>query len=143
MRDLRQQLPGRRLSRVDLADAMLSVLLASAALTVRPSVPGVPLVRPGRAGHVTMAERDPFELVLSLEQKGKPVKCNLKFKPSMPSSETIVVEYGMPFGLNVENKNGRAVCTKAGTGGEQPGDVLRCASLRSISLRGCVKLRGN
>ena len=78
------------------------------------------------------AGRDAFNLQIDLPPRGK---CNLKFKPSMPSSETIVVEYGMPFGLNVENKNGRAVCTKAGTGGEQPGDVLRCASLRSIIPR--------
>ena len=112
---------------------MLSALLTVVAL-VRPSVHGGPLVR-SRAGHVSMAERDPFELVLNLEQKGKPVKCNLKFKPIIAASEAIVVEYGMPFGLNVENKGGRAVCTKAGTGGEQPGDVLRCESPACSSKR--------
>lgn len=52
-------------------------------------------------------------------------KCNLRFKPVLPTSEAVVVRYKVPFGLNVESKNGMAVCTKDGEGGERVGDVLR------------------
>ena len=44
------------------------------------------------------------------------------------------MRYDIPFALNVENQGGRAVCTKAGDGGEQPGDVLRYTTNWSLGL---------
>ena len=66
-------------------------------------------------------ERAPFKLALDLGKNGKG---QLKFKPSVPSSEAVVVRYKVPFGLNVENQNGKAICTKDGKGGERVGDIL-------------------
>ena len=36
-----------------------------------------------------------------------------------------MVESELPFGLSAEEQDGRAVVTKPGKGGEQPGDLLR------------------
>lgn len=63
-----------------------------------------------------------------------PRRSNLKFKPFFPSSEAVLVTYDVPFGLNVENVNGRAVCTKAGEGGEQVGDCLRYTTEWKLGL---------
>ena len=41
------------------------------------------------------------------------------------SSKAVIVKYKLPFGLDVENRDGRAVVTKDGAGGEKAGDVLR------------------
>ena len=79
------------------------------------------------------AGRDPFNLQIDLPPRGK---CNLKFKPTFEASEVVVVRYGMPFGLNVENKGGRAVCTKDGSGGEKVGDVLRYCTEFTMALSG-------
>ena len=54
-------------------------------------------------------------------------------------SEAVVVKYPIPFGLNVENKNGQAVCTKDGEGGERVGDVLRYTTNWSMQLPGGVR----
>lgn len=80
-----------------------------------------------------MAQRDPFSLSIDLPPKGK---CALKFKPLLASSEAVVVKYGLPFGLNVEQQGDLAVCTKPGPGGEQPGDVLRYCTEWNIGLPG-------
>jgi hypothetical protein len=58
-----------------------------------------------------------------------------RFKPLFDESECVVVKYDLPFGLNVENQKGVAVCTKAGTGGEIEGDVLRYCTEWNIGLR--------
>ena len=52
---------------------------------------------------------------------------NMKFPPVLPSSEAVLVRYGLPFGLDVAppNENGLCLCTKDGKGGEKVGDVLR------------------
>ena len=63
-------------------------------------------------------------LEMSFEIKGRG-KCNMRFKRLLPSSEGVVVRYDLPFGLNVENQDGVAVCTKDGEGGEKVGDILR------------------
>lgn len=75
--------------------------------------------------------RDPFKLALDLGKNGKG---QLKFKPSVPSSEVVVVRYQVPFGLNVENQGGRAICTKDGPGGEKVGDILRWTTYYSMQL---------
>lgn len=58
----------------------------------------------------------------------------MRFKPIFASSEAVVVKYDLPFGLNVENKGGKAVCTKAGSGGELEGDVLRYTTEWKLGL---------
>lgn len=40
----------------------------------------------------------------------------------------------VPFGLDVSPQNNMAVCTKAGSGGEQPGDILRYTSQWTLGL---------
>mmetsp|Transcript_55196 Transcript_55196/g.132182 ORF Transcript_55196/g.132182 Transcript_55196/m.132182 type:complete len:201 (+) Transcript_55196:68-670(+) len=83
-----------------------------------------------------------FELKLKLGDAGT---ANLRFKAREPSSESVVVRYAIPFGLNVENQGGeglqkgtvvRAVVTKDGTGGEKVGDVLRYCSEYRMQLAG-------
>ncbi len=61
-------------------------------------------------------------------------KAQLRFKPLLPESEAVLVRYNLPFGLNVEQQGGRAVCTKEGTGGERPGDVLRYTTNWKLAL---------
>ena len=72
----------------------------------------------------------PFVLPLDLGKNGKG---QLKFKPSLSSSEAVVVRYEVPFGLNVENKGGRAICTKDGPGGERAGDILSACKRRALA----------
>ena len=50
------------------------------------------------------------------------------------NSEIIEVRYSLPFGLDVEPKAGRIVCTKDGAGGEKVGDILRYTSAWSMGL---------
>ena len=60
---------------------------------------------------------------------------NLKFKPLLPDSDAVIVKYPVPFGLNVEqDARGLAVCTKSGTGGERPGDILRYSTAYNMGL---------
>lgn len=58
----------------------------------------------------------------------------MRFKRLLPSSEAVVVKYKIPFGLNVENKGGLAICTKDGEGGEKVGDVLRYTTQWTLGL---------
>lgn len=44
------------------------------------------------------------------------------------------MKYSLPFGLNVEQKNGLAVCTKDGEGGEKVGDILRYSTQWTMGL---------
>ena len=91
------------------------------------------LAAPGSA--VTVAERlaEPlmceqarvFELKIPLGQAGT---ANLRFKPREATSEAIVVRYPIPFGLNVANQGGKAVCTKDGAGGEKVQSALTPAT---------------
>jgi len=116
------------------------VLLTSPALVVRPpaSTPAAMTHTRGSGRQVTMQGgalkgREPFSLSLDL---GKTGKGTLRFKPSVLHSEAVVVRYKVPFGLNVENQNGRAICTKDGPGGERVGDILRYTTYFSMQLPG-------
>jgi len=73
----------------------------------------------------------PIEMTVDLPPRGK---AKLRFKRLLPSSEGIVVKYSLPCALNVENRDGRAVCTKDGAGGEKVGDVLRYCTQWSLGL---------
>ena len=66
----------------------------------------------------------PIEMSFEIKGRGK---CNMRFKRLLPSSEGVVVRYDLPFGLNVENQDGVAVCTKDGEGGEKVGDMMTIA----------------
>lgn len=73
----------------------------------------------------------PIEMTVDLPPRGK---AKLRFKRLLPSSEGIVVKYSLPCALNVENRDGRAVCTKDGAGGEKVGDVLRYCTQWTLGL---------
>lgn len=73
----------------------------------------------------SIKDREPFKLALDLGKNGKGT---LLFKPSVSNSEAVVVRYKVPFGLNVENRAGQAICSKDGPGGEREGDILRKCS---------------
>jgi len=63
------------------------------------------------------------------------MSAQMKFPPILDGpSEMVEVRYRVPFGLDVAPQNGMAVCTKAGTGGEQVGDVLRYTSQWTLGL---------
>ena len=72
-----------------------------------------------------------IELKVNLPPRGTAA---IRFKRILPESEAVVVVYDVPFGLNVENQNGRAVCTKDGPGGEKVGDVLRYCTQWTLGL---------
>jgi len=59
----------------------------------------------------------------------------MKFPPVLDvPSELVEVRYSVPFGLDVAPKEGLAVCTKDGAGGEKVGDVLRYTSQWTLGL---------
>lgn len=59
----------------------------------------------------------------------------MKIKPALDvPSELIEVRYGLPFGLDVAPKEGFAVCSKDGAGGEKVGDILRYTSQWTLGL---------
>jgi len=63
------------------------------------------------------------------------LQANLSFESVIEGdSEIVEVRYSLPFGLNVEPKNGLALCTKDGEGGEKVGDVLRFCSQWTLGL---------
>jgi len=76
-----------------------------------------------------------FELSVDMPPAGSGLVAKLRFKPilSVPS-EIIVVRYTIPFGLDVVPKDGMAICTKDGKGGEKVGDVLRYTSQWTLGL---------
>lgn len=112
--------------------AVACLALQALALAVHPAASPRSLAPRALAPRM-MAEREAFALSINLPPRGN---CNLKFKPLCESSEAVVVKYGLPFGLSVENKGGMAVCTKAGTGGEQEGDILRYCTEWTMGLPG-------
>ena len=67
----------------------------------------------------------PIEMTVDLPPRGK---AKLRFKRLLPSSEGIVVKYSLPCALNVENRDGRAVCTKDGAGGEDSRGIAAYAT---------------
>ena len=51
-----------------------------------------------------------------------------EFRPLFKFSEFIVVNYSVPFSLNVEQEQGFPIVTKSGPGGEKTGDILRATT---------------
>eukprot|EP00326_Haptolina_ericina_P032532 CAMPEP_0181251042 /NCGR_PEP_ID=MMETSP1096-20121128/46654_1 /TAXON_ID=156174 ORGANISM="Chrysochromulina ericina, Strain CCMP281" /NCGR_SAMPLE_ID=MMETSP1096 /ASSEMBLY_ACC=CAM_ASM_000453 /LENGTH=199 /DNA_ID=CAMNT_0023348575 /DNA_START=16 /DNA_END=615 /DNA_ORIENTATION=+ len=74
-----------------------------------------------------IAVREKFWMEFEIPKKGiaEYGTAQVRLAPLLESSTLIKVEYNLPFGLSAEPKDGRAVVTKAGEGGEQPGDLLR------------------
>lgn len=76
-----------------------------------------------------------FDLSIDMPPAGSGLEAKLRFKPILPvPSEAIVVRYKIPFGLDVVPKDGMAICTKDGRGGEKVGDVLRYTSQWTLGL---------
>ncbi|KAL7497429.1 hypothetical protein ACHAWT_005612 [Skeletonema menzelii] len=76
---------------------------------------------------------EPFTVTVNLPGDG--LQANMKFPPILDvPSEIVEVRYAVPFGLDVAPKEGLAVCTKDGAGGEKVGDVLRYTSQWTLGL---------
>ncbi|GFH60220.1 hypothetical protein CTEN210_16696 [Chaetoceros tenuissimus] len=87
-----------------------------------------------RTGALQMAD-EVFDFEVNMPPKNSGLAAQMKIKPILDQpSELVEVRYQIPFGLNVEPKNGMAVCTQAGEGGEQVGDVLRFTSQYTMGL---------
>jgi hypothetical protein len=78
---------------------------------------------------------DAFELEVSIPPSNSGLLAQMKIKPVLEGgSEIIQVRYKIPFGLNVEPKNGFATVTQDGQGGEKVGDILRFTSQWTMGL---------
>mmetsp|Transcript_80873 Transcript_80873/g.158021 ORF Transcript_80873/g.158021 Transcript_80873/m.158021 type:complete len:170 (+) Transcript_80873:52-561(+) len=82
-----------------------------------------------RMGRMFSSTRPEFAIDFEMPAKGitEYGTAQLRMAPVLAASEPVIVRYRLPFGLDVAppNSEGLCVCSKAGTGGEQPGDVLR------------------
>lgn len=81
------------------------------------------------------AESDSWEIMVDMPPSNSNMQANMKISSilSVPS-ELVEVRYELPFGLDVSPKNGLAVITKDGPGGEKVGDVLRYTSQWTMGL---------
>eukprot|EP00558_Chaetoceros_sp_UNC1202_P009824 CAMPEP_0197233930 /NCGR_PEP_ID=MMETSP1429-20130617/1839_1 /TAXON_ID=49237 /ORGANISM="Chaetoceros sp., Strain UNC1202" /LENGTH=155 /DNA_ID=CAMNT_0042692247 /DNA_START=114 /DNA_END=581 /DNA_ORIENTATION=- len=77
---------------------------------------------------------EPFDFMINMPPKNSGLAAQMKVMPLIDSSEIIEVRYNIPFGLNVEPKDGLAVCTQDGAGGEKVGDILRFTSQYTMGL---------
>lgn len=78
---------------------------------------------------------EPIDLEVSIPPSNSGLLAQMKIKPILEGeSEFIQVRYKIPFGLNVEPKNGFATVTKDGNGGEKVGDILRFTSQWTLGL---------
>ena len=120
---------------------LLMLLLAGASAFAPPRAAHLRTSAAPKLSSIVMEDRV-FELKIPLGDAGT---ANLRFKAREPASESVVVRYAIPFGLNVENQGGqglekgqavRAVCTKDGPGGEKVGDVLRYCTEYKMQLAG-------
>uniref|UniRef100_A0A7S0LLK4 Peptidylprolyl isomerase n=1 Tax=Coccolithus braarudii TaxID=221442 RepID=A0A7S0LLK4_9EUKA len=104
---------------------MLAILVNAASLSLL-CAPATPSARPAvrRAARIFLSEESTKVWQMEIDL-GKAGTANMRMRPTMDKSEAVIVQYALPFGLNVENQQGKAVCTKDGTGGEKVGDVLR------------------
>jgi hypothetical protein len=76
-----------------------------------------------------------LEMEINMPPSNSGLQAQIKLKPILDGrSELIQVRYKLPFGLDVQPKNGMAVCTKDGPGGEKVGDVLRLSSQWTMGL---------
>ena len=95
---------------------MLAVFTAVTALVTGPRLlPGC--AADARACVPMMA--DAPEVQTLAFKLGKLGDATLRYKPTIAESKPVIIAYPIPFDLSVEPSGGRAVCTKAGPGGEQ------------------------
>jgi len=87
-----------------------------------------------RAPVILGAAGEPIEMEVGIPPSSSGLKAQMRIPPILPNSEMIEVRYGIPFGLNVEPRDGLAICTKDGAGGEKEGDVLRYTSAWTMGL---------
>jgi len=82
-----------------------------------------------------MSSTTPFEVKVNLPPSNSGLAAQMKILPLLNGpSEIVTVRYQIPFGLNVEPKQGLAMCTKDGENGEKVGDVLRYSSQWTMGL---------
>lgn len=116
---------------------MLLLLLAVAAPSSSRAFQLMPAISSSRRRTRLSAgsSKTAFELTIDMPPSGSDIQATMGLDPilSVPS-EQVVVRYQVPFGLSVEPQKNLAVVTKAGPGGEQPGDVLRYCSRWTLGL---------
>ena len=115
--------------------AAIFILLLSSTTIINAFVSNIPQsTHRTTTASLHMAEDSPFELMVELPG-GKGLSAQMKLQPVLDvPSEIVEVRYSLPFGLNVEPKNGLAVCTADGAGGEKVGDILRFTSQWTMGL---------
>ena len=86
--------------------------------------------------HMSDNEDDSYEKIeLKVPPSNSGLVAQMKIKKLLSTnSEIVEVRYRLPFGLDVEPKQGKIVCTKDGKGGEKVGDILRYTSAWSMGL---------
>jgi len=78
---------------------------------------------------------EPFEVEVRIPPSNSGLLAQMKIMPILDGpSEIVEVRYQIPFGLNVEPKQGMAMCTQDGKNGEKVGDVLRYSSQWTMGL---------
>mmetsp|Transcript_6660 Transcript_6660/g.8424 ORF Transcript_6660/g.8424 Transcript_6660/m.8424 type:complete len:186 (-) Transcript_6660:185-742(-) len=78
-----------------------------------------------------------FELEVNMPPSNSGLAAQMKIQSVLDKpSEIVEVRYKLPFGLDVQPKDGLAVCTKDSSqaGGEKVGDVLRFTSQWTLGL---------
>ena len=76
-----------------------------------------------------------FEITVDIPPSNSGLQAQMNIKPVLDiPSEIVEIRYKLPFGLDVAPKDGFAVCTKDGPGGEKAGDVLRFTSQWTMGL---------
>jgi len=84
---------------------------------------------------MSSSSAEPFEVMVNLPPSNSGLAAQMKILPLLNGpSEIVTVRYQIPFGLNVEPKQGLAMCTKDGENGEKVGDVLRYSSQLTMGL---------
>jgi hypothetical protein len=83
-----------------------------------------------------MSSTTPFEVKVNLPPSNSGLAAQMKILPLLngPSEIVEVREYKIPFGLNVEPKQGLTVCTQDRQHGEKVGGVLRYSSQWTMGL---------
>ena len=108
----------RRLMR-SLCLLAVSIAAAAAFSTSSPRVARSSRTRPVRMEETAPPAAAPRLFELKIAMPSKKGTAALRFKARLPASEALVVRYAIPFGLDVAPKDGLAIVTKDGAGGEK------------------------
>lgn len=114
----------------------VSIAAAAAFSTSSPRVARSSRTRPVRMEETAPPAAAPRLFELKIAMPSKKGTAALRFKARLPASEALVVRYAIPFGLDVAPKDGLAIVTKDGAGGEKVGDVLRYCTEWNLGVAG-------